>query len=80
MVILALGLQYIEKDETLQNLTIYTQAYSDWTSNTWDGFLWSRYEDPCPEEFYNFGQWWRGTKAGNFTDGGVKLAGDYYTG
>ena len=59
LVVFIMSLTIIEKDENLQNLTIYTQAQNDWTTKLWSDFSWGSLEDPCPDDsYYHLGLWW----------------------
>ena len=58
----------IENLNVIDDLTIYTDARSDWQQSTWSDFVWV--ESDCPKNYEPIGNYWMGTVEGNKTEGG----------
>ena len=61
----------IARNDNFQNMTIYTQAISEWTTPGWLDFQWS-VDDACPSGYEPIGNEWLGTSPGDLSGEGVK--------
>lgn len=61
----------IARNDNFQNMTIYTQAISEWTTPGWLDFQWS-VDGACPSGFEPIGNEWLGTLPGDYSGDGVK--------
>ena len=61
----------VTKNDVYTDLTIYTQASTDWGNNGWQDFVWGS-NNACPEgySYTDLSNTWLGTVEGNYTDDG----------
>ena len=67
----------IADTDTDIDLTIYTQAVKDWKNPGWMDAVWGSF-GICPNGYEPVINYWHGTKPGNYTNHGVKVADDNY--
>ena len=72
-VVMGLSLGISNSDSDL-DLTLYTQAINDWKNPGWLEAAWGN--GACPDGYEPVINQWHGTKPGNYTKNGVKVAGD----
>jgi len=70
VVICCMGIM-IARNDSFENMTIYTQAISEWTTPGWLDFKWS-VNDACPSGYEPIGNEWLGTLPGASSGNGVK--------